>query len=167
MREPTFSGPSTQKMVQAISHDLDELGFVEGKDYIEGPRESGRTTRLLRDALLQVPWMDSGDEIFVVAPTWKKAMGMTQYVANTLAIQMGIGRDTRPRQDFATNAARYFLTFKEYKHIHFVSIEALEQTLLGRRLSHDPAFFFDHECYEFGFIQNASYDVYALLSSLV
>ncbi len=151
---------------------MDELGFVEGQDYIAGGRNSGRTTRMLKDALLQIPWMDSGDEIFVVAPTWSKAMGMTQFVANTLAEEMGIERETelsssRHLKFSTTPANRYYLTFKDNKRIHFVSIEALEHTLLGRRLTHDPAFFFDHTCYEFGFIQNASYDLYALLSSLV
>jgi len=147
---------------------LDELGFVEGRDYIAGGRHSGRTTRMLRDALLQIPWMDSGDEIFVVAPTWSKAMGMTQFVANTLANKIGIERElSLSRHLVLSTNARYFLTFNDNKHIHFVSIEALERTLLGRRLTHDPAFFFDHTCYEFGSIQNASYDVYAFLSSLV
>ena len=166
-------------MVQAISHDLDELGFVEGKDYIAGPRNSGRTTRMLKDALLQIPWMDPGDEIFVVASNWHMAKRHCEYVANTLAEEMGI-----EREDFGINSHqknlegwrasptglntnRYFLTFKTNKHIHFASVEALEHTLLGRRLTHDPAFFFDHMCYEYGFIQNASYDLYALLSSIV
>lgn len=167
-------------MVQAISHDLDELGFVEGKDYIAGPRNSGRTTRMLRDALLQIPWMDPGDEIFVVGRNWEHAKRLCEYVANTLADEMGIDREkflgaNQNQKNIegwlvspdGRNTNRYFLTFKDNKHIHFCSIEDLPHTLIGRRLTHDPAFFFDHICYEFGFIENASYDLYALLSSIV
>lgn len=167
-------------MVQAISQDLDDLGFVEGKDYIAGPRNSGRTTRLLKDALLQIPWMDPGDEIFVVAHTWEYAKRLSERVGNELADEMGIEQekflgDNQNQKNLegwrsspdGYNQNRYFLTFKNNKHIHFVSIEALEHALIGRRLTHDPAFFFDHVCYEFGFIQNASYDLFALLNNIV
>lgn len=166
---PTFSGLATQKIVQAISQDLDELGFVEGKDYIAGGRNSGRTTRMLKDAMLQIPWMDPGDEIFVVASSWRHAKLLCEHVA-TMAEGLGLEREKwGPNEHSKTIEGnnRYFLTFYDNKHIHFVSIEALPHTLLGRRLTHDPAFFFDHVCYEFGFIQDASYDLYALLNSIV
>ena len=166
-------------MIQAISHDLDELGFVEGKDYIDGPRNSGRTTRMLRDALLQIPWMDPGDEIFVVASNWAHAKRLCEY-AHRLAEEMGIHREkylsinTHEKNvegwvasPDGRNTNRYFITFKTNKHIHFLTVEDMEHSLLGRRLSHDPAFFIDHVCYEFGFIQNASCDLYALLSNMV
>ena len=180
MREPNFSGPSSQKMVQAISQDLDDLGFIEGKDYIAGARGSGRTTRMLKDALLQIPWMDPGDEIFVVAHTWEYAKKLAELVGNELAKEMGIEREkflgSNANQKTIEgwksspdgfNQNRYFLTFKENKHIHFVAIHALEHTLIGRRLTHDPAIFIDHYCYEFGYVQNADYDLYALLNSIV
>ncbi len=130
---------------------------------------------MLKDALLQIPWMDPGDEIFVVASSWRHAKLLCEHVANTLALEMGIERVNQPggvqplvgRNILGQNTNRYFLTFKDYKHIHFVSIEALPHILLGRRLTHDPAFFFDHVCYEFGFIQDASYDLYELLSNAV
>ena len=168
MKEPKFSGPSTRKMVTAISQDLDELGFVEGREYLYGPRNSGRTTRLLRDALHQLDFMDPGDEIWIVTTNWENAKHLCEYVANRLALEMAFKRepmdDPRHQQKIIEGFQnspdgrcidRYFLTFKGGRHIHFTTVNELDRTLRGRRLTYSPCIFFDHICYEFGAIQNA------------
>ena len=165
-------------MVKAISQDLDELGFVKGEEYIAGPRNSGRTTRMLKDALHQLDFMDPGDEIWIVTVNWRTAKHLIEFVGNELAKEMGFEQEKflGPCQNAKTiegfqnspdgrNINRYFLTFETDKHIHFTTVEELERTLRGRRLTYSPCIFFEHICYEFGAIQEAEYDLYALLQA--
>lgn len=166
-------------MVHAISQDLDELGFIEGREYLYGPRNSGRTTRLLKAALAQLYFMDPGDEIWVISPTWENAKRMCERVANGLAAESGCDREKflgkyhnqkciegfRNSPD-GHSMNRYFLSFNDDKHIHFCAIEGLEHQLRGRRLSYSPCIFFDHICYEYGAIQDADFDLFALLHGM-
>lgn len=179
MRQPKFSGPSMEKVVQAISQDLDDLGFVVGEEFIEGPRNSGRTWRLLREALHQLDIMDPGDEIWVVAHNWEHAKRLCERVGNHLAEEMGFKQEKflgpnhnrKTIQGFQSSPTglsqnRYFLTFKKDKHIHFCSVDGLHHQMLGRRLTYSPCIFFEHTCYEFGAIQDAEFDLFALLQGL-
>ena len=178
MREPKFSGPATSKVVQAaISQDLDDLGFVIGKEFICGPRQSGRTTRLLEEALHQLDFMDPGDEIWVVARRWEEAKRLCKHVGNHLAEEMGFEREEflGPYHNAKTKssvlghgpACRYFLTFKKDKHIHFCTVHDLPAQMRGRRLTYSPCIFIEHICYEFGDIQNAEFDLFAILQAAV
>ncbi len=164
------------KMVKAISQDLDDLGFVEGKDFIAGPRNSGRTERLLQAALAQLYFMDPGDEIWVVTHNWEHAKRLAERVAN-IAYKDRFGpkissaahdKMLNKRMDFkgGVHRSRYCLSFKGDRYIHFTAIGDLAHQLRGTRLTHDPAIFIDHYCYDFGFIQNADYDLYAVLSEM-
>ena len=181
MREPEFSGPATSKAVQAaISQDLDDLGFVVGKEFIHGPRMSGRTTKLLKEALHQLDFMDPGDEIWVLTRRCEDAKRLCEYVANKLALEMGYKREPlggechtkkciegfqKSPDGYSVN--RYFLTFKEDKHIHFCSVDELPHQLTGRRLTYSPCIFIEHVCYEFGAIQESPHDLYDVLQRAV
>ncbi len=178
MREPAFSGPVASKAIQAaISQDLDDLGFVIGEEFIYGPRQSGRTTKLLKEALHQLDFMDPGDEIWVIARRWEEAKRLCEHVGNHLAEEMGFEREDflGPYHSRKTKASvlglgpscRYFLTFKEDKHIHFCTVDDLPQQLRGRRLTYSPCIFIEHICYEFGAIQNSEHDLYNALQSVV
>lgn len=169
-----FSGPQTANIVQAISRDLDDLGFVIGKEFILGPRNSGRTILLLREALHQLDFMDPGDEIWVVAHSWEHAKELCEFAANTLIKEMGFVRDLKDnfplhlveRWGGTPNRVRYHLSFGEDKIIHFAALESLPLQLMGVHLKHNPAIFIDHVCYEFGSIQNADFDLYAVLQGV-
>ncbi len=166
-------------MVHAISQDLDELGFVEGREYLYGPRQSGRTTRMLKAALAQLYFMDPGDEIWVVVTSWDHARKMCVQVGNAISAEAGWARE-KPMGPYHNQKCiegfrnspngysmnRYFLTFNDDKHIHFCAIEDLEHQLRGRRLSYSTCIFFDHTCYEFGAIQDANFDLFALLQDI-
>lgn len=166
-----------RKMVTEISQDLDDLGFIEGKDFIAGGRNSGRTIRMLKAALHQLDFMEPGEEIWVVTDRIERAKRLAEQVGNHLADEMGFeqegllgpnhDRKIRASMRKGTQDCRYFLTFKDDKHIHFCSVDTLHHQLLGKRLTHNPSIFFEHICYEFGAIQNASYDLYALLQGMV
>lgn len=179
MKEPMFSGPSTKKVVTAISHDLDQLGFVVGKEFIHGPRCSGRTTRLLREALHQLDFMDPGDEIWVITDRWSNAKRLCEHVNNKLAPEMGfkgekfLGDNHNQKalhgwqkSEDGLNLYRYFLTFDGDRHIHFCTVDNLPRQLTGRRLTYSPSIFFEHICYEFGAIENAEFDLYATLQAV-
>ncbi len=178
MRELEFSGPATSKAVKAaISQDLDDLGFVVGKEFIYGPRCSGRTTKLLEEALHQLDFMDPGDEIWILSPRMQDAKMLCEHVGNHMAEEMGFEREDfmGPYHNAKTKASvlglgpacRYFLTFKEDKHIHFCTIDALPKQLIGRRLTYSPCIFIDHICYEFGTIQESPHDLYDALQNAV
>lgn len=166
-------------MVQAVSQDLDDLGFVVGKEFISGGRQTGRTTRLIREALHQLDFMDPSDEIWVVTNRWEDAKRLIEYAGNLLAPEMGFEQekllgechnqkllDGWKKSPNGLNLYRYTLTFKGDKHIHFCTVDDLPRQLTGRRLSHDPSIFFDHICYEFGVIANSKYDLYATLQAI-
>ncbi len=164
-------------MVTAISQDLDELGFVVGREFINGPRCSGRTTKLAKEALHQLDFMDPGDEIWVLSPRWADAKRLCEHVGNYMAEEMGYEQEEflGPYHNEKTKSSvlgqgptcRYFLTFKKDKHIHFCTVNDLPAQMRGRRLTYSPCIFIEHICYEFGDIQNADFDLFAVLQAAV
>ncbi len=174
MREPAFSGPATSKAVQAaISQDLDDLGFVVGKEFIYGPRCSGRTTKLLREALHQLDFMDPGDDIWIITCRKQEAKHLCEHVGNYLAEEMGFKREhlLGPQNIQAPRigqgpVCRYLLTFEKDKNIHFCTVDELPAQLRGRRLTYSPCIFFEHLCYEFGVIEDSLHDLYSILQDV-
>jgi len=121
--------------------------------------------------------MDPGDEIWIVTDRMSNAKRLCEHVGNKLAQEMGFERekflgdkhnlktlDGWQKGPNGQNLYRYFLTFKDDKHIHFCTVNDLPVQLRGRRLSYSPSIFFEHICYEFGAIQDADFDLYAVLN---